>query len=213
MRSRAPAPEYYEPADPSRMPPKGLVIGALVFAALLIAAYFLWFSSYRSEQVPELEVPAEAPQAAPAQPAAPQAAADGPVTLTATGEVWLRVTDGPGGPQLFSGSLNAGQTYSGPGHRPAPADPHRPPAIAPRLGRRPRPRPARAGGARDRRRQPAAAGSRRPRPGPVRRLPRPPAQRAPGRKPATGCRTAAALAAAAGSGAAGKWAMRLAAVA
>ena len=37
-----------------------------------------------------------------------------PVTLTATGEVWLRVTDGPGGPQLFSGSLNAGQTYTVP---------------------------------------------------------------------------------------------------
>lgn len=114
VRRSAPAPEYLEPADPSRRPPTGLVIGALVFAALLIAVYFFWFSSYRSEPVPELEVPAEAPQAAPTQPPAPQAAAAGSVTLTATGEVWLRVTDGQGGAQLFSGSLNAGQTYSVP---------------------------------------------------------------------------------------------------
>jgi len=115
VRSPAPMPEYYEPADPSRMPPKGLVIGAVVFAALLIAGYFFWFSSYRSEQAPELEIPAEGPQTAPGQPAAPPpAAANGPVTLTATGEVWLRVTDGPGGPQLFSGNLNAGQAWSVP---------------------------------------------------------------------------------------------------
>jgi len=114
VRSRAPVPEYYEPADSSRMPPKPLVIGALVFAALLIAAYFFWFSSYRSEQA-DPAAPAEAPQAAaPAPPPAPPPAAGAPVTLTATGEVWLRVTDGPGGPQLFSGSLNSGQTYSVP---------------------------------------------------------------------------------------------------
>ncbi|HST35803.1 MAG TPA: helix-turn-helix domain-containing protein, partial [Allosphingosinicella sp.] len=76
VRSRAPTPEYYEPADPSRMPPRGLVIGAVVFAALLIAVYFFWFSSYRSEQVPDLEVPAEGPAAAPAATAPAQPAAN-----------------------------------------------------------------------------------------------------------------------------------------
>jgi hypothetical protein len=36
------------------------------------------------------------------------------VTLTATGEVWLKVTDGPDGATLFQGTLNAGQAYAVP---------------------------------------------------------------------------------------------------
>lgn len=115
VRSRAPSPEYYEPADPSRMPPRGIVLGVTLFVGVLIAIYFFWFSSYNRQDVPALDIPAEGPQAAPATPAAaPQAAAGQPVTLTATGEVWLRVTDGPGGPQLYSGNLIAGQTWSVP---------------------------------------------------------------------------------------------------
>lgn len=99
VRNRAPAPEYYEPADPSRMPPKGLVIGAILFIALLVAVYFFWFSSYRSEPAPEPDAPAEAPAAAnaPETPPAPKASATGPVTLTATGEVWLRIYEQGGG--------------------------------------------------------------------------------------------------------------------
>ncbi len=115
VRTRAPAPEYFEPADPSRVPPRSIVLFAALFAALLIAGYFLWFSTLGGDEVPDLAVPvAEAPpanSAAPApQPLQPQAAAGQPVTLTATGEVWLRVTDG--GAQLFSGSLEAGQTFA-----------------------------------------------------------------------------------------------------
>ncbi len=119
VRSRAPAPEYYEPADPSRVPPRGLVLGALLFAALLVLGYVFWFSSWSTEQSPEPEQKtAEAP-AAPAQrpaqqPLQPQNAAGQPVVLSATGEVWLRVTDAEGGGQLFSGSLNAGQTFAVP---------------------------------------------------------------------------------------------------
>lgn len=118
VRTRAPAPEYYEPADPSRVPPRGLVLGALLFAALLILGYFFWFSSWSTDQSPEPEKAAEAPAAPvqrPAQqPLQPQTAAGQPVVLTATGEVWLRVTDAEGGGQLFSGSLNAGQTFAVP---------------------------------------------------------------------------------------------------
>lgn len=120
VRSRAPAPEYYEPADPSRVPPRGLVLGALLFAALLILGYFFWFSSWSTDQAPEPEQKAaEAPSSAPAQrpaqqPLQPQSAAGQPVVLAATGEVWLRITDAQGGGQLFSGMLNAGQTFAVP---------------------------------------------------------------------------------------------------
>jgi len=120
VRSRAPAPEYYEPADPSRVPPRGLVLGALLFAALLAAVYFFWFSSWATDQGAEPEpTVAEAPAAAPArgpaqQPLQPRAAAGQPVVLAATGEVWLRITDAEGGGQLFSGMLTAGQTFAVP---------------------------------------------------------------------------------------------------
>ena len=120
VRSRAPAPEYYEPADPSRVPPRGLVLGALLFAALLVAGYFFWFSSWATDQSPApepaaAETPAPTTAQRPAQPPLqPQAAAGQPVVLTATGEVWLRITDAEGGGQLFSGSLNAGQTFAVP---------------------------------------------------------------------------------------------------
>ena len=116
VRTRAPAPEYYEPADPSRVPPRGLVLGALLFAALLILGYFFWFSSWSTDQSPEPgQKAAEAPAAAPAQqPLQPQNVSGQPVVLAATGEVWLRIIDAEGGGQLFSGSLNAGQTFAVP---------------------------------------------------------------------------------------------------
>ncbi len=95
VRTRAPAPEYYEPADPSRVPPRSIALFAALFAAVLIAVYFIWFSTLGGDDVPDLDAPvaqappAGAPAAAP-QPLQPQAAAGQPVTLTATGEVWLR---------------------------------------------------------------------------------------------------------------------------
>jgi len=117
VRSRAPAAaEYYEPADPSRVPPKGLVIGALLFAAVLALLYYFFFASWRDGESPA-PAPAEAPpteQSAPAPAAAAAAPVTGAVRLTATGEVWLRITDGAGGAQLFSGSLTAGQSFDVP---------------------------------------------------------------------------------------------------
>jgi len=119
-RSRAPATQYYEQADPARVPPRSLAIGAAILAMILAAAYFFWPDAAADgpAEVPILEVgapqgPAPATQAA-APAVTPQAAAGRPVTLTATGEVWLRVSDGPDGPILFSGSLAAGQTFAVP---------------------------------------------------------------------------------------------------
>jgi len=108
---RAAAPEYYAQADPARVPPRWLALIAIVIASVLITAYLLWRRTLDREPVPipVAEAPA-APAAAPA-PATPQAAAGQPVTLVATGEVWMRISDGPGGPAIFMGSMAAGDRY------------------------------------------------------------------------------------------------------
>ena len=65
-RRAGPAAEYYEPADPARVPPRWLAIAAAVIAALLIGGYLLFRSSLDdgAETVAQTE-----PKAAPAQPA------------------------------------------------------------------------------------------------------------------------------------------------
>jgi cytoskeleton protein RodZ len=112
---RAAAPEYYAQADPARVPPRSLALIVAIAAALLIGAYLLWRSTALDEGAapgPVTEVPVpERQAAAPAPGAAPQAVAGQPVTLVATGEVWLRISDGPGGPAVFMGSMNAGDRY------------------------------------------------------------------------------------------------------
>jgi cytoskeletal protein RodZ len=116
-RRRAPVADYYEPADPARVPPRSMILIVLVLGAVLVAFYLLWRGTLEDEPatIPVLEVPA-ARAPAPAAPAmVPQQAAAGrSVALTATGEVWLRISDGEGGPTLFLGTLAAGQTYAVP---------------------------------------------------------------------------------------------------
>lgn len=122
-RRRAPPAEYYEPADPARVPPSALVVIAAMLAVVLVVGYLLWRGTLEDEPatIEVTEAPAAAnPAPAAPPPVAPQAAAGQSVTLTATGEVWLRISDGEGGPTLFSGSLAAGQTY------PIPATARRP---------------------------------------------------------------------------------------
>lgn len=111
--TRAAAPQYYAQADPARVPPRSLAIIAILTAVVLIAAYLIWRSTLADEPaiVPPLDISEAGPApAAPAAPA-PQAVAGQPVTLVATGEVWLRITEGPSGPSLFTGSMIAGDRY------------------------------------------------------------------------------------------------------
>ena len=123
-RTRAPAPDYYEPADPARVPPRSLAVIAAVIAVVLIAGYAIWRSTLGGPDDPIPGVPpAEqaAPggqQQAPAQPAPAAPVAGQPVVLTATGEVWLRISDG--GASLFEGILMPGQTYQVPPQAQAP---------------------------------------------------------------------------------------------
>src|SRR5947209_2768356 len=116
------AADVFEPADPRRTMPKGLVIGGIIAVAVLIAV-MTWLNK-RSLEQPESQsnivadqaiAPAAAPNAAPARPLA---ATQGPVVLTATAPAWIQVTDR--GKSLFAGMLQSGQTYTVPATAAAP---------------------------------------------------------------------------------------------
>jgi cytoskeleton protein RodZ len=117
VRRAGPAAEYYEPADPARVPPKWLAITAAVVAGLLIIGYLVFRSGVddgretaaAQEQGP---APARPPAAAPAQPA-PQSLAGQPVVLTALAPVWLRVSE-QGGATIAERTLAAGETLQVP---------------------------------------------------------------------------------------------------
>lgn len=118
MRSQAPAAEYYEPADPARVPPRMLAIIAALIAVALVAGYLVWRGTLNEAAppsggvtVPLSEAAAPANEAAAAPPAV---TAGQPVVLTATQEVWLRIGDSSGGPALFIGTMTPGQTFEVP---------------------------------------------------------------------------------------------------
>lgn len=108
--------QAFEPADPARTMPKGLVIGAVAGAILLVVLMSLL--NRRALNAPEETAAnppatATAPQAPrPAAPVPAPAVAAGPVVLSATGPAWIQVTDQ--GTTLFSGELQAGQAYAVP---------------------------------------------------------------------------------------------------
>ena len=111
--------DVFEPADPARTMPKGLVIGAIA-AVILLVALMSWLNQ-RSLQPTDEPTPAET--AAPAQTAAaptpaPAAAAQGPVVLTATEPVWLAIKDGT--TVLKQGIMQAGETFQVPATATAP---------------------------------------------------------------------------------------------
>ncbi|HZU52173.1 MAG TPA: RodZ domain-containing protein [Sphingomicrobium sp.] len=120
--------DVFEPADPRRTMPKGLVIGAII-AVVLLVVVMSWLNK-RSLETPEsgsgsgaaqIAAPVVAAPAAPitrvapAKPATPQ----GPVVLTATDAVWLQVSQ-KGGPTLYSGTLQPNQSYTVPATATAP---------------------------------------------------------------------------------------------
>lgn len=120
-RADTSSPEVFQPADPARTMPKGLVLAAIA-AVILIVLVFSWFQN-RSLGEPDDVPAAEAPVATAPAPAAPQqqpqqSAANGPVVLTATEPSWIQVSDG--GTTLFQGELAAGQTFPVPATATAP---------------------------------------------------------------------------------------------
>ena len=117
--------DVFEPADPARTMPKGLVIGAIIAVIVLIA--LMSFLNRRSLDQADQPATNAAAAAAPSTPA-PQAvspattpvAAQGQVVLTATAPAWIQISDQ--GKNLFQGELQPGQSFTVP-----------PTATAPRL--------------------------------------------------------------------------------
>ncbi|WP_353204193.1 RodZ domain-containing protein [Sphingomonas sp.] len=114
--------EAYEIDEPSRVPTRGLAIGALIVAVLLLVGIGLFYGTalFRGEEsapVPVVENKIEAAPA-PATVATPSVPT-GAVVLTATDEVWLKVYDAAG-KTLFLGTLKAGEVYAVPADATAP---------------------------------------------------------------------------------------------
>lgn len=116
------ATETFEPADPRRTMPKWLVIGAIV-AVILLVALMSWLNQRSLQQPDDTQSASTQTSTAPVskQTSIPAAsvAAQGPVVINATDAVWMQVSD-RGGATLYSGVLQAGQSYTVPATAQAP---------------------------------------------------------------------------------------------
>ena len=108
--------QAYEIDEPSRVPTRGLAIGTLIVAVLLLIGVGLFYGTtvFRGEDAAPVPVVKNPGQEAPVPvAAATQTVSTGPVVLTATDEVWLRVYD-TAGKTLYLGTLKPGETYAVP---------------------------------------------------------------------------------------------------
>lgn len=118
------APEYqpYEAADPARVPPRWLAWGGVAAALAVVALFGWWYSSRLSSpaeapevaavQQPAATAPGSATGGNAAQPATP-APTTGPVVLTATQPVWLRIYDATD-TRLMEKEMARGERYEVP---------------------------------------------------------------------------------------------------
>lgn len=118
VRKTGPMPEYYEPADPARVPPRWLAISAAIVGVLLIVGYLVFRSGVEDgrETAAAQEQPAPAALSAQSPPQAspqPQNLAGQPVILTAIAPVWLRISE-QGGGAITERTLAAGETLQVP---------------------------------------------------------------------------------------------------
>lgn len=108
--------EAYQIDEPSRVPSRGVAIGGLIIALLLLIGVGLFYGTtlFRGEESAPASVVENATVAAPTPaPVATPAVPTGTVVLTATDEVWLKVYDAAG-KTLFLGTLKPGEVYTVP---------------------------------------------------------------------------------------------------
>jgi cytoskeleton protein RodZ len=114
-------PEAYEPVDPTRVPSRLLAMVALGVALLLGMAYLLLRFEGDSSDLAKLAAdtvqdirPAPAqqppPVAVPAEPAIPT----GPISVTASEDAWIKISERAGPKTYFMDVLVAGQSFTMP---------------------------------------------------------------------------------------------------
>jgi cytoskeletal protein RodZ len=112
--------EAFEPIDPARIPPRSLAWIAAVVAIVLAVGYGVWrtqfFSASTQQEISDLtnrsESQANASVAA-RSAAVPAPITAGPVVLTATQEVWLRIYD-QNGERLLEKQMEKGESFTVP---------------------------------------------------------------------------------------------------
>ena len=107
--------QNYEPADPSRVPSRALAWTAAAVGVVVVAAYLIW-RSMALDASEAITAPATAGQeiAASAEPVPAAAAATaGPVVLTATGDVWVKIYDADN-KRLYENEMKAGDSFTVP---------------------------------------------------------------------------------------------------
>lgn len=110
--------EAFEPVDPARIPPRRLAWLAAAIALVLAVGYGVWrtqfFAASTDQEISDLSNRASV-QPAPAARPAPAVVAPvlGPVVLTATDKVWLRIYDQAGN-RLLEKEMAKGESYTVP---------------------------------------------------------------------------------------------------
>ena len=115
---REPPSMPYDTSEPVRVPTGGIAFAGLAFAILVLIGVGIWYGTgwFQSEDAPPAPIVAASPVATP-PPAATHAATvpqtGGQVTLTAKGEVWVRIYDGDDRTLLMK-TMQPGETYDVP---------------------------------------------------------------------------------------------------
>lgn len=125
------------PPESDRIPPRAFAWTAAVLAVLMLVGYFVWRSSGPSavEQFAVADAGRSVAAETPIAPVAPSPAT-GPVVLTATQEVWVRVRDGSGA-SLVARTLQPGERFDVPATADDPrVDVGRPEALTVTVGGR-----------------------------------------------------------------------------
>lgn len=108
--------QNYEPTDPARVPSRALAWTAAAIGVFVVAGYFIWRSMTLDSAVDiAAPVPVEANRSAASSPSAPALTATpaGPVVLTATGEVWVKIYD-TDNKRLYENEMKAGDSFTVP---------------------------------------------------------------------------------------------------
>lgn len=113
--------QNYEPTDPARVPSRTLAWTAAIIGVFFVASYFIWRSMTVDGTVDitmpvpfaeKSQIAAPAPKPTP-PPTSEDAASEGPVILTATDTVWVKVYDAEN-KRLYEKEMQSGDSYTVP---------------------------------------------------------------------------------------------------